>query len=233
MTETPTQETPANERAAKAAPNPFPVSKGAIVYSGEWKRQHENAQLFVRRLLGLREARAGSLALLRRNAGESLSTSRNVLSAFYKLQPPPKYLEQYFLVATLFDLNRARLIPGDMGDTMRLTRLQSSDSFERRFLVLLGSAFDAEAEVNELAYRLRQLVKIAGSKEVGLNWPVLLADLCLWDDARKPVQKKWAANFYQLNAPLAGEATSEAAGPNTPASDSTPGDSTGDATDAD
>ncbi|HEX8237990.1 MAG TPA: type I-E CRISPR-associated protein Cse2/CasB [Abditibacteriaceae bacterium] len=175
--------------------------------SAFWESQLNEAQQFVQRLHALREARSGELALLRRNAGETVSTSRNVLSVFYKLQPPRgQHSEKYFLVATLFDLNRIHPIGGDFGETMQKVKANASDSFERRFLVLLDAGFSSTSDAfngystggGELAYRLRQMTKLAASKDAGINWPVLLADLCWWDNANKPVQKKWASNFYDF-----------------------------------
>lgn len=112
--------------------------------------------------------------------------------------------EEYFLIATLFDLNRHAAGNSDLGETMRHVAQNSSDSFERRFLVLLDAQFDRQYDAldgskaggSELAYRLGQMVKLAASKKIGICWPVLLADLCCWELTGKPVQKKWARNFY-------------------------------------
>jgi CRISPR type I-E-associated protein CasB/Cse2 len=200
-------DTPPDTTATENDSRNFSVGKRAKLHSSHWESQANEAQKFVQRLKVMREARSGDLALLRRNAGETLSTSRNVLSVFYKLQPPRgRHSEKYFLIATLFDLNRARPVSGDFGETMRIVAGNSSASFERRFLVLLDAEFESTVDAfdgygsggGELAYRLRQMVKLAASKDAGINWPVLLADLCWWDDLRKPVQKKWASNFYEF-----------------------------------
>lgn len=173
--------------------------------SSFWVEMLDDAQRFEEELKALRERDRGAMAALRRNAGATLGGARGVAWIEGRLfGKRRRYDEQYFLVATLFDLNRARPIAGDFGETMRFVKAEASDSFERRFLVLLDAQYDQLRDAldgtksggGELAYRLTQMVKLAASKEVGVNWAVLLADLCCWEWPGKPVQKKWARNFY-------------------------------------
>jgi len=170
-----------------------------------WAEMLADAQKFEQELITLRNHNRGAMAALRRNAGVTLGEARGVAWIEGRLFGKRRHCdEQYFLVATLFDHNRMRPISGDFGETMRRVRENASDSFERRFLVLLDAQFDqlrdaldgSKSGGGELAYRLGQMVKLAASKEVGVNWPVLLADLCCWEWTGKPVQKKWARNFY-------------------------------------
>ena len=76
-----------------------------------------------------------------------------------------------------------------------------------RVLALLDAEFTTRYDENDryfyreggaMSYRLLQIVRLSASKNVGVNWPVLLADLCSWDDAHKAVQKKWARNFFDF-----------------------------------
>ncbi|MBV9865236.1 MAG: type I-E CRISPR-associated protein Cse2/CasB [Abitibacteriaceae bacterium] len=179
----------------------------------DWWEALAQARQFVWKLEDLRDPKVaslrginrGKLAALRRNAGATTGTSRGVAwVADWLHEVPVGQHEQFFLIATLFDLNRKPPIMRDFGETMRRVKENASDSFERRFLVLLDAQFDLIYDAldgtrsggGELTYRLDQMVKLAASKEVGVNWPVLLADLCCWELPGKPVQKKWARNFY-------------------------------------
>ncbi|MDQ3814699.1 MAG: type I-E CRISPR-associated protein Cse2/CasB [Armatimonadota bacterium] len=213
MSETTVEATPhapletavSNAESDAAGDNVPSAPKSALLRTKQWQDVVGDGEKFIEELKSLRERDRGAFAALRRNAGNTLETARGVAwieGRLFGLRR--RYDEQYFLIATLFDLNRERPIPGDFGETMRLVRQDSSDSFERRFLVLLDSQFDSFYDAldgpkiggGELAYRLGQMVKLAASKKVGINWPVLLADLCCWGLEGKPVQKKWARHFY-------------------------------------
>lgn len=152
-----------------------------------------SARAFVDELTTLSRAER---AMLRRCAGEPPAEGLARVPWFYRLLGSEahahRHEEVYFLVATLFTLNPYPL-HGDFGITLR--RMKESGSEEavaRRFRILL----DAEWEGSELAFRLRQLVKLAASREVGVDWPQLLGDLCQWHYANKPIQRRWAKSFY-------------------------------------
>lgn len=171
------------------------------LYYPAWNERHDDATQFIDELGRLDR---GRLAALRRNVGNTLGEARGVPWIHYLLRTRRKYEERYFLVATLFDLNRRKASEEDLGMTLEKIRAKSSDSFERRFKILLDAQFGlaidgqygATAGGGELAYRLAQMVRLSASKERGIDWAVLIADLCLWDWDGKPVQKKWARNFY-------------------------------------
>ncbi|MEX2755946.1 MAG: type I-E CRISPR-associated protein Cse2/CasB [Candidatus Sigynarchaeota archaeon] len=192
---------------------------------------------FVNRLQKLREQeRWGDLAALRRAAGTFLGESAAAMQQFYRLLPlqvtKPWEEEIYYLVATLFDLNREEP-PKPRGDwdmvnfgaTMRECKARSEkaasrtttddkkgtgkknesqkdesreSSIDKRFSALLESSI----ETGELAYRLRQLVRLAASKEIGVNWGTLLDDLLWWGHEAKRVQKRWARSYYGEQRPI-------------------------------
>lgn len=177
-----------------------PAPPQMALRDAHWQEIYADAQEFEKTL---RSFDRGRLAALRRNAGTMLGQARGVAWIHRHLHGNRrKFDEQYFLIATLFDLNRKAARCEDLGAT--LLRVKSTDSFERRFLVLLEAEFDRTSDAldgykmggGELAYRLGQMVRLAASKNEGICWPILLADLCCWDRLNKPVQKKWARNFY-------------------------------------
>ena len=151
---------------------------------------------------GLSELGRGDLAILKRNAGNSLAESRNAMW-FYRLldeQQRKQGPELAFLLATLYGLNQ-RSCTGNFGATMRvLSQHSSASAIERRFLILLDSEFDRDerglSAGGEAAFRFRQLVKLAASKEVGIDWPSLLFDLRRWSHPGRIVQKKWSDDFF-------------------------------------
>ena len=163
--------------------------------------RREAAGEFVRRVMALDR---GELATLKRNAGNTLGEARGVPWFFRLLHVEEEWRnpEICFLVATLIGLNKYTG-EGNLGASAR--RLahhpnSSPESVDRRFRILLDS--DRE----QLAYRLRQMVKLMASREVGVDWAQLLMDLRQWHWSGKP-PRKWAEKFYRplREAPDAGE----------------------------
>lgn len=148
---------------------------------------------------------AGERARLKRNAGLTLSESRDVLGLFYRLLPPdvqPYEFKGYFLVATLFPLGIVSGKVRNFGATLRLTRLSMSGSaLDRRVEVLL------EADGEQLPFRLRQSVRLAQSHRVGVNWPRLLVDVLAWDAPSRFVQQRWAEAYFRAQPSPSNEAS--------------------------
>jgi len=159
----------------------------------------EPVDSFVKQLEQLEK---GPRAILRRHAGSLLSESSSVYSVFFRIYPKhQKWYDQdiYFLVGTLFPLNQHEFM-GDLGDTLRSVRIRSdSSSVDRRMAILLDSDFD-HSEGRDgggtLAFRLRQLIRLADSQGVGVDWRRLLADLLFWSHPDKRVQQRWAQSYY-------------------------------------
>lgn len=163
---------------------------------------------FVKRLESLDR---GELAVLKRNVGNSLGESRGMLGLFYRLVPPHiaggEHEETYMLVATLYGYDPCTT-SGNFGLTMRRVkavreapslRADAVSSVDKRVSVLLDSDFgliNGRPCGGELAYRLRQCVKLAASAEVGVDWGQLLDDLCRWRYVDRRVQKRWARSYY-------------------------------------
>lgn len=93
----------------------------------------------------------------------------------------------------------------------RATAGTDSDSIKRRFHILLDSEFDPKSGEGDLPYRLRQMVRYAASKGVGVAWTQLLTDLKFWNHPEKRVQKRWARRYF-ANEPREEEATTDLEG---------------------
>jgi CRISPR system Cascade subunit CasB len=153
----------------------------------------------------------GELAILKRNANNTLSESRNAIGIFYRLLPPSKQNgpdeEIYFLVATLYGCNKYSGT-GDFGLVMRRVKGSTGDAVgsgvDRRMSILLDSEFGLidgyRHGGGEMAYRMRQCVLLAGNKEVGIDWEQLLHDLCRWQQPGKRVRKQWARSYFGIQA---------------------------------
>lgn len=182
------------------------------------------AQSFAGVVRGWHTDQKGRLAILRRNAGEPLAAARGITWIYVLLNDFGRGVdglgrgyddEMLFLTATLLAFDRKYLegrpkppLKGSFGRTMAALRGQpgaNAESIERRFAILLDADFDPRTGEGELPFRLRQTVKLVLSKNVGIDWPRLLNDLSAWNSADKPVQKKWAKEFYAPYAELSEE----------------------------
>lgn len=109
-----------------------------------------------------------------------------------------------FLVASLLaqyktvDIRAGRHhLEGDFGLTWKKAIAgSSSDSIKRRFHILLDASYEPQTGNGDLPYRLRQMVRYAATKGIGVNWPLFLKHLRGWNSPEKWVQKKWAESFF-------------------------------------
>jgi CRISPR system Cascade subunit CasB len=109
-----------------------------------------------------------------------------------------------FLVASLLaqystlDIKAGRhRATGDFGLTWkRAVADNGSDSIKRRMSTVLDAEYDPRTGDGDLSYRLRQMVRYAVAKSVGVDWPQLMCDLSCWNHPDKVVQKRWARSFF-------------------------------------
>lgn len=112
---------------------------------------------------------------------------------FLKGEDVPWRRKVHYLVAGLWAQHR-----GDVGAGGRslgaacaayAATKKGSDSTERRFIALLDSDRD------QLPHRLRQMIALL--KGFPLDWDSLLRDLLGWTVPEKPIQNRWARDFYR------------------------------------
>jgi len=95
----------------------------------------------------------------------------------------------YFTVAALFGYHHDPLAKNvDIGRAM--SRLEQNDSLQKRFTWLL------DADTQELPMRLKSIVSLLKSKNIGIDYTLLFDDLYHWDHPEKFVQLRWARHFY-------------------------------------
>ena len=151
--------------------------------------QTDRSDRFIQHLQGLDR---GALAKLRRSLAFEPGTH---VPAFSYVEPfaseDGSRRKAHYLAAGLFALNPRHINGGDFGWSVReLQRQHESESTEARFLVLL------DADPEQLPNRLRQMVSLVKSKEVGVNWSRMLTDLLGWNHPDRYVQIRWARSFY-------------------------------------
>lgn len=154
------------------------------------------------------------LAQLRRYAGRRLGDSPAVYRLFYQLLPQhaigkPWLEEACFLVATLYPLARGggASIAGALRQYVAQDE-QRTDAANRRLEALL------DASADELAFRLRQVVRLLDGQGIGIDWRQTLVDVLRWDWAGHPVQKQWARDYFGTlpASPAAADDVTEEAG---------------------
>lgn len=148
----------------------------------------------------------GRIAMLRRGCGERDPVEGRcpwIVGLIHGVAREPTA----FLVASLLaqykttDIKTGcHRILGNFGETWNLAihknNRKPSDSIKRRFHILLDSDYDPGTGDGDLPYRLRQMVRYAAAKGVGVDWPELLKHLRNWNSPEKWVQKELARNFF-------------------------------------
>ena len=135
----------------------------------------------------------GDLAKLSRG---SRAASGQAFGAFYKALPYQlaKNEDALLVVAMAYSVCKGgKRFTGSLGKTARDIKANGgSGSLDRRFTTLLDSNFDN----GQLEYRLIQMVRMAKSKDVGIDWKQLTRDVINWNRDGKPVQKRWASDYF-------------------------------------
>jgi CRISPR type I-E-associated protein CasB/Cse2 len=72
-----------------------------------------------------------------------------------------------------------------------LYEARENDSLERRFMSLLN------ADAEHLPGHLRQSISLLKAESIGLDWEMLLHDVCSWNAPGKYIQKKWIQHYYR------------------------------------
>jgi len=192
----------------------------------EWlARERQRAQEFIGEVAGLDP---GQLAAIRRQLDREMGERGGctpwwiyqILARCASGRPDEERL--HLNLAALLSMDRRGLdsirkglpgFSGGFGTTMdalwRATRRSTDTEAQkaasapaRRLRILLDTT-----SPGELIFRLRQAVRLALSKQVGIDWPLLLVHLRHWNDSSKWVQKDWAREFYSARPPDEDEQT--------------------------
>lgn len=156
----------------------------------------ERAADYVKRLCGLRDNR-GKMAALRRGMSPATVMEAWPVIASLGGQIAGVGESPYVDIAALFALHPVISADRDFGETCR--RVATADSrgkdgienFERHFRRLLASG-----DPSDTAVQLRFWVRMAASKNVGINYEGLFTDLWNWRYYADDVRIKWARSFW-------------------------------------
>lgn len=138
----------------------------------------------------------GAKATLRRALSGEEHHIRNTYSIILRHIPDIKYQENWIFVACLsvyypqaLDRNDSR----NFGYSCHgLANATNSAGTDRRFRALLDTAAE------DLRSPITSLVRQIKSKDIRLDYPQLLSDLCRWDypDQYIQIQDRWARTFW-------------------------------------
>ena len=155
---------------------------------------------FVEYLEGLvRNEDRAALAALRRGLGKEPGAAPEMHRHVVPRQPKDRLGQDlYYLIAALFATHQGSWKAQGTSDhgrsfgasMARLKEATKSESIERRFVALLNSHRD------DLPAHLRHAVSLLKSKEIPIDWPLLLYDLRSWDHPDRFVQRTWAGDFW-------------------------------------
>ncbi|MBN2676777.1 MAG: type I-E CRISPR-associated protein Cse2/CasB [Anaerolineaceae bacterium] len=151
----------------------------------------ENAKLFIEKL---KKLTAGEKARLKRNAGNKIAESREVMGLFYRLLPEgtPAYdHETFFLVATLFPMIDVTETGSFASSMSKAKNKKNEKGLDKRFEILLDS--DSE----QIGFRIRQAVHYLSSQKIRIHWVSLLDDLTHWTHPDRYIQQEWAREYFR------------------------------------
>jgi CRISPR system Cascade subunit CasB len=114
-----------------------------------------------------------------------IETCRYLVAGLFALHPPARQPNKSITPMLGDSLGAAfnRMAPGGAGNR---------EAMERRFSQLLV------ADAEELPDRLRQAITLLRAADQPVDWRVLLADLERWHAPGRPVQRRWARDFWRL-----------------------------------
>ena len=168
----------------------------------------ERAADFVGALRRIREDR-GKLAALRRGLTDNPRLHVDAWPVVAGLGGDigqPVFVAIAALFASYDEESNAR----NFGETCRRIAQgdgeQIADSFERRFRRLLACG-----DVTDVIDQLRSWIRLAASRNVGVNYESLMFDLMLWNKFADDIRVRWARAFWQSGEPSIETQTANAA----------------------
>jgi CRISPR system Cascade subunit CasB len=158
--------------------------------------QEPQDQFFVTQLEKLRDTKSpqgrAALAKLRRGLGKKMGTPEMYpyVVPFLSSDSSKKEQELYFLIAALFAHHPDSAPRGtSLGKVFRAMS-EGKESIERRFTALLS------ADVDDIGNHMRQVVALAKSHGIAIDYHRLFFDFKKWSYSSRPVQLAWARDFW-------------------------------------
>lgn len=138
-----------------------------------------------------------TLAHLRRGVGKPPGSALEMYPYLVKFLSPEEvwWIERcYFMVASLFAMYSVIEKGENMGKSMaKVMKATKSGNIEQRFTALLTSHRE------DLHNHLRHNISLAASKNIGIDWLLLLKNIKHWNHPHQFVQRAWAYSFWKEN----------------------------------
>ena len=144
----------------------------------------------------------GALAAIRRGLGKGPgeeSAPYRFIGPYLADRTTEEEEKWYYAVAALFAWHQISL--PDEPEDQRLRNLGASfrqladhvdaSGTERRFIALLN------CPASDLAAHLRHAIGLLKSRQVPVDWTLLLNDALHWSDERRFVQRRWARSYWR------------------------------------
>jgi CRISPR system Cascade subunit CasB len=150
-------------------------------------------QSLIDYLMSLAERDTGAIAALSRSLMFEPGTYPPVFRVIEPLagELSEEERRRAYLISGLWSRYGRRYIGNGQSLASAMKNLaRQSDSVAARFSVLL------DADMDELAHRLRQAVALIGGSGLAIDWSALYDDLKWWNHPDKNVQQRWARQFY-------------------------------------
>jgi len=140
----------------------------------------------------LANTKRAELAHLRRGLGKPTHLTLSRLGWLF-ISVPDWAVNPAVLIAGLFATHSQPHGSGSLGKALRRFRdaTGAEESADKRF----ASLIDSDAE--DLAERLRHIVKLLKSKNVPVDYAQLLKDILNWDHEERFVQWNWSRDYWR------------------------------------
>ena len=139
----------------------------------------------------------GALAELRQGLQNPLRAARHV-APYLRYKLLAQHEEIYYLTAALFALHQQHEENKSFGRAVgELCIAKEMPTVETKLLALVSS------RQQDVAVKLRGMVQLLASKEIGFDWHLFLRDLLYWNGydqfgRDKPTQRRWLYDFYRV-----------------------------------
>lgn len=176
----------------------------------------DNVYKFVSNLSKLED---GDRAKLKRNAGQTLNDSRDVIGLFYNkllrgIQVGEWDEETYFLVATLYPFDKRGRQVAEDADVEKSTEPDAKEGKKKKQLPSFGKSLRGirtekngngldrrverllDADAGQLPFYLRREVHFVTNEGGHIDWATLLDDLLKWDHPDRYIQRNWARDYF-------------------------------------
>jgi CRISPR system Cascade subunit CasB len=173
------------------------------------KPKLERERKFLQAIEGTINKDNGAKADLKRSLSGEIKHIRSTYPIIFRYLGGIEYnQDEWILVAGLFAYYPQKLdrdSPKNFGSSSRgLALANKSEGADRRFRALLDTS------IEDIRSPLIALIRQIKSKDIAIDYPQLLADLCRWEHPNEYIQDRWAKSFWGYEPPEGGSKPQDA-----------------------